>query len=693
MSDPSPRARLPLLLALAAAALLLAPSLRGGFVWDDAWLIVRNANIQSLARLPHALTSGFWDISDQRIATGGWQYYRPVITLVYAAAWRLFGEAPAGYHALNLAAHLGCVALASLWFARRFGRDVFEGPRAPAAAIALGLFAVHASRAESVAWIAGCTDVWMTLWMLAAHALWTRGARVGACVAAALACFSKEGAFALPVLMAADIVLGAGEADERPVKERLRALVPLAATMLACLVVRGVLVRERNLGRIAELLPGAPARVVTSLGGYLVRAAVPWPPRAIFRTDLYGSLGSLWGVVGIVAVAGFVALCALAWRRPAVRPWLADALWLLVPLAPVLNLVPMFQCTFIAQRFLYLPVLGLSALLLRALLVADGGPARTASLALAGAFALGHAVALVPSAAMWRDDLTLWTHERAADPGDSYACRQLASQYATTDRQRSLTLSVRCYAEARALGHRSEAQSIALAALTTRLDMVPDGAQAELRVIRGVFDDLLAGRPASFVLYGQRLVVLPRGPGWDALRGDPTTFRFPHAISLLRTGDLVGAERELRSLVQRYPQMSAALGNLALVLGRQQRWGEARGFALRALAARPGDAYLTRLVATLGAGAGLDGIADPHEKAFVRARVMLDLHAPAEAMAALAVFGDDAPPPIVMLRARAAVADGRVGEAVALVEAARARDPAHAVEWDRVLAQLRALRR
>ncbi len=692
MPDPSPRARLPLLVALSAAALLLAPSLRGGFVWDDAWLIVHNANIQSLARLPHALTSGFWDVSDQRISTGGWQYYRPVITLLYAAAWRLFGDAPAGYHALNLAAHLGCVALAARWLTQRFG-DVFNGPRAPAAAIALTLFAVHASRAESVAWIAGCTDVWMTFWMLAAHALWTRGSRVGACVAGALACFSKEGAFALPALMAADVVLGAGEADARPVKQRLRALVPLVATMAACLVVRGLLVRERNLAHLADVLPGAPARMVISLGGYLTRAAVPWPPRAVFRTDLHGSLGSLWGVVGILAVVGFVALAAAAWRRPAVRPWLADALWLLVPLAPVLNLVPMFQCTFIAQRFLYLPVLGLSALVLRALLAADGGSARTASLALAGLFALGHAVTLPLAAAVWRDDLTLWTHERAADPGDSYACRLLAAQYATTDRERSLTLSVRCYAEARAQGHRAEAQSIALSALATRLDMVPDGAQAELRVIRGVFDDLLAGRAASFTLYGQRLAVLPRGPGWDALRGDPTTFRFPHAIALLRTGDLVGAERELRALVQRYPQMGAALGNLALVLGRQQRWAEARGFALRALAARPGDAYLQRLVATLTAGAGLDGIADPRENGFVRARVMLDLHAPAEAMAALAVFGDDAPPAIVMLRARAAVADGRVGEAIALVEAARARDPAHATEWERVLGQLRALRR
>jgi len=286
--------------------------------------------------------------------------------------------------------------------------------------------------------------------MLAAHALWTRGSRAGACVAAALACFSKEGAFALPVLMAADVVLGVGEADERPVKRRLRELVSLAATVLACLVVRALLVHERNLGRIAELLPGAPARVVTSLGGYLVRAAAPWPPRAIFRTDLYGSLHSLWGVVGLLAVAGFVALCAFAWRRPAVRPWLADALWLLVPLAPVLNLVPMFPCTFIAQRFLYLPGLGLSALVLRALLALEGTAARTASLALGGAFVLGHAAALLPSAAIWRDDLTLWTHERAADPGDSYARRQLASQYATTDRQRSLTLSVRCYAEARA---------------------------------------------------------------------------------------------------------------------------------------------------------------------------------------------------------------------------------------------------
>jgi len=71
---------------------------------------------------------------------------------------------------------------------------------------------------------------------------------------------------------------------------------------------------------------------------------------------------------------------------------------------------------------------------------------------------------------------------------------------------------------------------------------------------------------------------------------------------------------------------------------------------------------------------------------------MLDLHAPQEALDALRVLGDDAPAPVVLLRVRALVAQGRVGDAIALVEAARRRAPAHAIAWEGVLAQLRALR-
>ena len=73
------------------------------------------------------------------------------------------------------------------------------------------------------------------------------------------------------------------------------------------------------------------------------------------------------------------------------------------------------------------------------------------------------------------------------------------------------------------------------------------------------------------------------------------------------------------------------------------------------------------------------------------AAVMLDLHQPDRALAALTRFGDDAPPQAVMLRVRALVATGARDEALQIVEARAARDEANRARWAEVLARLRAL--
>lgn len=686
---PALRARAPLVATLVVTTALLVPSLRGAFLWDDVFLIVHNDNIQDLSRLPRALASGFWSLSDQWVFSGV-RYYRPFITLLYALAWQLFGSAPLGYHALSLLAHLGCVGLAAQWLARRAG-DV--GRAKLPLFFALALFALHPSRVESVVWISGCTDVWMTLWLLAAHALWSRGARVSACLVFALATFSKEAAFAFPLLMAADTVLGVGDSDDgHTLRSRLRALVPLFATATLCFAVRVLALRGVGLEGSIGSLAGVLERVSSTLGGYLARTVVPWPPRAVFRVDVHGRLASLWGVLGLTALAGVGTLGGLAWRRRGLRPWLADVLWVLVPLAPVLNAVPLFDYTLLAQRFLYLPMLGVSALVLRALGAVSHRVLRPAVFALVGGITCLHAVALPLTATSWRDDLTLWTHERTVDPSDPYPCRQLATHLATRDRPRAVALFAHCHRLARSQGRDHHAQASALGALAARLDLLPDAARSELLALRALYESLRAGRPSTFSLDGVTLTLDPRTPGWAAATRDPMAFAIPAAMARFRTGDLAGAEGDLRALVARHPSMGAALGNLALVLGRSGRFAEALEYALRARAARPGDGYVQRLVDTLTVGEGLERIPDPREQAFQRARVMLDLHAPQEALDALRVLGDDAPAPVVLLRVRALVAQGRVGDAIALVEAARRRAPAHAIAWEGVLAQLRALR-
>ena len=165
MDDPAASrtyARTALAALLLATALAFAPGLRNGFVWDDVQLIVANAAPLSLDTLRDAFGRHFWDTAGFTLS-GRAHFYRPVVTLAYALTRALFGAGPAGFHLLNLAAHLAVVALAFDHVRRRLDPDG-RSPMAPvASAVAVAAFALHPSRAESVAWASGAPDLWAAL--------------------------------------------------------------------------------------------------------------------------------------------------------------------------------------------------------------------------------------------------------------------------------------------------------------------------------------------------------------------------------------------------------------------------------------------------------------------------------------------------------------------------------------------------
>jgi tetratricopeptide (TPR) repeat protein len=127
------RFAIPAALIVLAGCLVYWPSIRGGWIWDDAEEVAQNPVLRDSDGLEK-----IW------FAPAGTDYF-PLKTTVQWLEWRAWGDDPAGYHAVGIALHLLSAFL--FWrLLRRLGlRWAWAGGL---------LFAVHPLAVESVAWIA-----------------------------------------------------------------------------------------------------------------------------------------------------------------------------------------------------------------------------------------------------------------------------------------------------------------------------------------------------------------------------------------------------------------------------------------------------------------------------------------------------------------------------------------------------------
>ncbi|MEZ4230791.1 MAG: hypothetical protein R3B89_16560 [Polyangiaceae bacterium] len=415
-------------MALLLVIVAYVRTLGAPFVWDDRHLVLDSPSVTSLRPLAEYFGSAFWSSQESGDVRA---YYRPLVILSLALDHRIHGENPAGFHLTNLVFH-ALNTLLAYRLMRRFRV-------APLVAMFLTCtWALHPRLSEAVAWISGRTDVLSATGVLAALLLHRRGSLsrnllAALCVLLGLLC--KE------VALVGVLALVALEVTPHPHDRRtLGGRLSLAALPLVSAGIYLAL-RQRALSSAPESLLqldfGALARVkiaFAALGNYARMLLVPWRPQLQIGDLLAPSqaMQLLGGVsASLIAVALFRARRQLKRRSLNVRPLLLVGLCLsLGGLALVLHLIPIAVGVVAADRFLYLPVLGLCLLCAPCLQVWLATATTQVKAVVIGGLTLSFVAATSARAGDWSSEIQLWSEAYRSTPkGMGLAGNELGNVY------------------------------------------------------------------------------------------------------------------------------------------------------------------------------------------------------------------------------------------------------------------------
>ncbi len=213
-AEPKVRRPLPpllwLALVLAATALTYGSSVGHYFFLDDFGTWPKPIRTQTKDLWRPWVYSGddyrsYWFSNSRVHGLSEPGFFRPLVTMVYAAGLHLWGASAGPFHAINVLAHLATTALL-FWLAWR----LFASGRA--AALTAAIYGLHPCQYEAVEWIAANADALMAMFALLSIAAFfeaMRSRRTGggrgvyalSLAAFVLALGAKEMAVTIPALL------------------------------------------------------------------------------------------------------------------------------------------------------------------------------------------------------------------------------------------------------------------------------------------------------------------------------------------------------------------------------------------------------------------------------------------------------------------------------------------------------------
>lgn len=416
---------------------IYANSLPNGFVWDDYDLIVRNDRVRSLGRIPGYFCSTFMPAQSRESVAS---YYRPLVSMTFAVDYAAGGPGrPWVFHLTNVLAYSVCVVVVFVLF-----RLLLENRWA--AWLGALLFATHSIHTESVAWIAGRTDVLSAVFMCVALLCLLRGRRAesggasalgfaAAFAAMLLALFSKEVALSLvPIYVVFELTWGRSKGFEAPASRRLAAVLVTGASAACYVLIRVAVTGGVGTGVGRGLSAFSPAGLATAakcIFAYLGKLALPVHLSAHFEVAPYETLAGAGALLALAGGIGLGVLCVLAAVRDGRTGFAVWWIWL--ALAPALNLVPLPETA--AERFAFVPSIGfclLVAIMAERMLTGQAGPRSTVRIGVGAVLLICfcHGALTVARNPQWRSEYALCSSSVKTAPTEPRAHMALGTVYA-----------------------------------------------------------------------------------------------------------------------------------------------------------------------------------------------------------------------------------------------------------------------
>jgi tetratricopeptide (TPR) repeat protein len=546
-----------------------------GFIWDDDAHVTR-AGLRSLR--------GLWRIWTEPGAT---QQYYPVLHSAFWVEHRLWGDAPAGYHAANVLLHAAAACLLL---------RVLRVLALPGAFLAAALFAVHPVCAESVAWISEEKNTLSAVFYLSAALVYMgseRGRRPSAYAAAtalfALALLSKSVTATLP---AAVLVVIWWRRGRLSLKGDVLPLAPWFAMGAGAGAMTSWMERTHIGASGAAFGLGAAGRfLVAARALWFYLGKIAWPADLMFIYPRW-PIDPGDAAQYLYPAAAAAVLACLWMMRGRTRGPLAAALLYAGTLFPALGFINVFPFlySYVADHFQYLA----AAMVLSAAAAAYAAAAgRLPPAGRLGAWGAAAGVVALLATLTWRqgamyaDPETLWRATIARNPACWMAYNNLASELLDKGRVDEAIADARL-----ALG---AAPDDAEAHLTLGDALMQEG---RLKEAYGEYDRALQIQPSSAIAHNNLgNVLLQAGRLGEAiahyqaaLRTKPD-FAKAHANlgdAYLRSGRTDDAVAEFGAALSEDPLSAEANANLGTALAQKGRLDEAISHFQRALKIDPG---------------------------------------------------------------------------------------------------------
>ena len=318
-------------------------------------------------------------------------------------------------------------------------------------AVVAALFALHPLHVESVAWVSERKDVLSTLfWMLTLWAYVAYVRRPGPGRYATPAALFALGLMAKPMVVTLPFVLllldfwplGRAGTGDRPLIDRSKAvrLVMEKIPFFALSVVSSVItvVVQRREGAVGDLetfpLGRRAANALVSYATYLLETF--WPTRLAAIYPYPHSVPAGRALASLVVLVAVTAIVLYGARRHRYLP--VGWFWYLGTLVPVIGLVQVGIQSMTADRYTYVPLIGIFILLAWGLpdLLARWPPRRIVLPVATGAAVLVCALLTALQVPHWKDRHAVWSRAVAATTDNHLAQNNLGNVLVEAGRAR-----------------------------------------------------------------------------------------------------------------------------------------------------------------------------------------------------------------------------------------------------------------